>query len=90
MVPRRRDKVIFLQCVTNWSCVTPQSAIFTESGNMKDDFGHLLEFLQHLRKLKVSSFMLGQRHTKLLYMVCCACVCSCFSSPVAFSNHEHM
>ena len=29
---------------------------------MKDDFGHLLDSLQHLRKLKVSFFMLGPRH----------------------------
>ena len=28
----------------------------TETGKMKDDFGHLLDFLQNLKKLKVSRY----------------------------------
>ena len=58
-VPRKEEmRLWFTVRVTDWSCVTPHSAISAESGQMKDDFGHLLDFLQHLRKLKV---------------VCCSC-----------------
>ena len=36
---------------------------------MKDDFGHLLDFLQHLRKLKVSLFMFGLKHKDIVHSV---------------------